>query len=68
MGPPGYPTNSPMLKLKELAISEEGQDMVEYVLILAFVAIVGAATLRGVGTDINTLWTIVNTRLTAAGS
>jgi len=41
--------------------------MVEYTLILAFVALAGAAALLGVGTDVNTLWTIVNTRLTAAG-
>jgi Flp pilus assembly pilin Flp len=55
-----------MQMFKSILISEDGQDMVEYVLILAFVAIAGAAALLGVGGDINTLWTIVNNRLAAA--
>ena len=53
--------------LKHFVECSQGQDMVEYTLILAFVALAGAAALLGVGTDVNTLWTIVNTRLTAAG-
>jgi Flp pilus assembly pilin Flp len=52
---------------KHFLISEDGQDMVEYVLILAFVALAGAAALLGVGADVNTLWSIVNSRLAAAG-
>jgi Flp pilus assembly pilin Flp len=47
--------------------STAGQDMVEYVLILAFISLAGAAALLGVGADIKTLWTIVNSRLATAG-
>ena len=46
--------------------SEEGQDMVEYSLLLAFVALTGAAMYIGMGQSTRTIWTIVNSRLAAA--
>jgi len=45
---------------------EGGQDMVEYSLLLAFVALSGAALFIGMGRTTSTLWGIVNTRLAAA--
>jgi len=45
---------------------EGGQDMVEYSLLLAFVALTGAALFIGMGRTTSTLWGIVNTRLAAA--
>ena len=45
---------------------ERGQDMVEYSLLLAFVALSGAALFLGMGVSTRTLWGIVNTRLAAA--
>jgi Flp pilus assembly pilin Flp len=62
-----HPAFTNVRLLKYFVECSQGQDMVEYTLILAFVALAGAAALLGVGTDVNTLWTIVNTRLTAAG-
>ena len=57
-----------MRSLKHLITSTDGQDMVEYVLILAFVAIAGAAAMFGVGSDITAIWSIVNSRLAAANN
>jgi len=57
-----------MSNLNRLLNSTEAQDMVEYTLILAFVAVAGAAALLGMGGHITALWSIVNTRLAAANN
>jgi Flp pilus assembly pilin Flp len=50
-------------------MEEDGQDMVEYALLLAFVALAAVSLLTGVKASINTIWTSVSTNLsTAAGS
>jgi Flp pilus assembly pilin Flp len=45
---------------------ENGQDLIEYTLLLAFVALSGAALYIGMGQTINGIWGSVNTRLAAA--
>ena len=45
---------------------DRGQDLVEYSLLLAFVALAGAALFIGMGSTTKTLWGIVNSRLAAA--
>jgi len=45
---------------------EEGQDLVEYSLLLAFIALAAVTILGTVQKNINTLWTNVNTGLTTA--
>lgn len=45
---------------------ENGQDMVEYALLLAFVCLVGAAAFIGLGRSSTTIWGIVNNRMAAA--
>jgi Flp pilus assembly pilin Flp len=45
---------------------EEGQDLVEYSLLLAFVSLAGAALYVGMATSTNSIWSIVNSRLAAA--
>lgn len=47
---------------------EQGQDLIEYTLLLAFVALAAAATFIGMGTSIDSIWTAVNTQLATAGS
>ena len=52
--------------VRRLFLSEEGQDLIEYSLLLAFVVLVGAAAFIGMGKSTNTIWTVVNTRLANA--
>lgn len=47
---------------------EDGQDLVEYSLLLAFIALAATAVLGTVRTQINTLWTTVNTKLVTANA
>lgn len=47
---------------------EDGQDLVEYSLLLAFIALAVIALMTSVKGSLTTLWTTVNTKLsTAAG-
>ena len=43
---------------------EDGQDLVEYSLLLAFIGLAATAVLSQVSTNINQLWTKVNQSLT----
>ena len=47
---------------------EDGQDMVEYALLLAFVALAAVSLLSGVKTSISTLWNSASTNLSDAAS
>ena len=47
---------------------EEGQDLVEYSLLLAFIAIAAVALLTSVKGSINTLWTNVNSSMGTAAT
>lgn len=45
---------------------ESGQDLVEYSLLLALIALVGAASYLSMSRTTSTLWSVVNSRLAAA--
>ncbi len=45
---------------------EEGQDMVEYSLLLAFIALAAVGLLSGIKTSINSVWSSINSSLAAA--
>jgi len=45
---------------------EQGQDLVEYSLLMAFVCLVGAAMYISMGRMTNGIWGIVNSRLSAS--
>ena len=45
---------------------ERGQDLIEYSLLLAFVALVGAGAYLGMGSISSGIWSIVNSRLASA--
>jgi Flp pilus assembly pilin Flp len=47
---------------------EQGQDLIEYTLLLAFVALASAALFIGAGTSVNTIWTQANTQLGTAAT
>jgi Flp pilus assembly pilin Flp len=47
---------------------ETGQDLVEYTLLLAFVALASAALFIGAGAQVSGIWGTANTQLTAANT
>jgi Flp pilus assembly pilin Flp len=48
--------------------NEDGQDLVEYSLLLAFLALVGAASYLGMNRSTNFIWSVVNNRLASANN
>ena len=47
---------------------ESGQDLIEYTLLMAFVALASAALFLGAGGSIKGIWTTSNSQLSAANS
>jgi len=47
---------------------QEGQDLIEYTLLMAFVALASAALFLGAGGSIQGIWTTSNTNLSQANS
>jgi Flp pilus assembly pilin Flp len=47
---------------------ETGQDLIEYSLLIAFVALAGAAMFMGMSSSANSIWSAANTRLAAANN
>jgi Flp pilus assembly pilin Flp len=52
----------------EFLKDDSGQDLIEYTLLMAFVALASAALFIGVGGSIKGIWTTVNTQLDAANT
>jgi Flp pilus assembly pilin Flp len=61
-----------MNHLKNLAwrflADEGGQDLIEYTLLMAFVALASAALFIGAGGSINAIWTTANQQLSNAAT
>jgi len=47
---------------------ESGQDLIEYTLLMAFVALASAALFIGAGKSIQGIWTATNNQLSAANA
>jgi Flp pilus assembly pilin Flp len=47
---------------------EQGQDLIEYTLLMAFVALASAALFLGAGGSISGIWSTSNSQLVAANS
>ncbi|HXM45454.1 MAG TPA: Flp family type IVb pilin [Bryobacteraceae bacterium] len=47
---------------------EQGQDLIEYTLMLAFVALASAALFSSAGSSINQIWSKTNSQLSTAAS
>ena len=53
---------------KNFIADDQGQDLIEYTLLIAFVALVSAALFIGAGNSIKGIWTSTNTQLTTANT
>ena len=47
---------------------EQGQDLIEYTLLMAFVALASAALFLGAGGSISSIWTVSNNQLAQANA
>ena len=56
------------LLIANLLKDEQGQDLIEYTLLMAFVALASAALFLGAGSSIAGIWTKSNTQLAAANA
>lgn len=54
--------------LKAFWQEEDGQDLVEYSLLLAFIALAAISVLNGVGTSIKSMFTGISSALTSAST
>jgi Flp pilus assembly pilin Flp len=57
-----------MTFLRNLWNEEQGQDLIEYTLLMAFVALASAALFIGAGGSVKGIWSQVNAQLTAANA
>jgi len=55
-----------MTFLRNLWNEEQGQDLIEYTLLMAFVALASAALFLGAGSSIKGIWSTSNSQLAAA--
>jgi pilus assembly protein Flp/PilA len=51
------------VKFQELKNNEEGQDMVEYALVVALIALAATAAMQGVGTALTNRFTSISTAI-----
>jgi len=54
--------------IQRFLIDERGQDLIEYTLLLAFVALASAALFISAGGSVNTIWSVANSRLSVAAA
>ncbi|MGB7758438.1 MAG: hypothetical protein WBL61_01340 [Bryobacteraceae bacterium] len=57
-----------MTYLRNFWNDEQGQDLIEYTLLLAFVALASAALFIGAGKSITNIWQITNGNLSTAAT
>ena len=55
-----------MTKLEYLVKNDEGQDVVEYALLAAFISIFAILTIKAIGPLVNTVFTKIQAALTGA--
>jgi Flp pilus assembly pilin Flp len=54
--------------MKDFLANEQGQDLIEYTLLIAFVAIASAGLFLGAGGDVKGVWTTTNNQLAQANA
>jgi Flp pilus assembly pilin Flp len=57
-----------MKHIKTFLSDDQGQDLIEYTLLLAFVALASAALFIGAGDSVKGIWTTTNTQLANANT
>jgi Flp pilus assembly pilin Flp len=57
-----------MTFLRNFWQEDQGQDLIEYTLLMAFVALASAALFIGAGGSVKGIWTTTNTQLSAAAA
>ena len=57
-----------MQMIQNFVRDEQGQDLIEYTLLLAFVALASAALFIGAGGSVEGIWTQTNNQLAAANT
>ena len=55
------------VKMQTLVMQEEGQDLIEYALVVALIAFAAVTAMKTVATDINNVFTAIGSALVAAG-
>jgi Flp pilus assembly pilin Flp len=54
--------------LENFLADDSGQDLIEYSLLMAFVALAAAAVFQGAGKSVDGIWITANSRLVQANS
>jgi Flp pilus assembly pilin Flp len=57
-----------MMFLRNFWNDEQGQDLIEYTLLLAFVALASAALFIGAGGSVKGIWSVTNSQLAVAST
>ena len=55
-------------QIRAFLLDESGQDLIEYTLLMAFVALASAALFIGAGGSIKGIWSVSNSQLEAANT
>jgi pilus assembly protein Flp/PilA len=55
------------VKMQTLLIQEEGQDLIEYALVVALIAFAAVTSMKTVANDINAIFVAIGSALVAAG-
>ena len=59
---------SPMEQIENFIADETGQDLIEYTLLMSFVALASAALFTGAGKSVKGIWSASSSQLVAANS
>lgn len=57
-----------MIFIQQFLANEQGQDLIEYTLLMAFVALASAGLFLGAGGDVKGIWVATNNELTKANT
>ena len=57
-----------MTFMRDFFANEQGQDLIEYTLLMAFVALASAGLFLGAGGDVKGVWTTTNNQLAQANA